>query len=60
MTEQQLEKTLRSAMEHAAPDRLDAILSRCGPQERPAVQARRENARPPLCPLAGRRLSGPL
>ena len=36
MTEQQLENTLQSAMEHAAPDRLDAILSRCGPQERPA------------------------
>ncbi len=33
MTEQQLEQTLRDAIEHAAPDRLEEILSRCGPQE---------------------------
>ena len=33
MTEQQLETTLQSAIEHAAPDRLDAILSRCSAQE---------------------------
>ena len=37
MTEQQIEKTLQQAVEHAAPDRLDAILERCGPQERPAA-----------------------
>lgn len=36
MTQQSLdhlENTLHSAIEHAAPDRLDAILSRCGAQE---------------------------
>ena len=37
MTEQQLETTLQSAIEHAAPDRLDAILARCGPQESPSA-----------------------
>ena len=37
MTEQQIEMTLQQAVEHAAPDRLDAILERCGPQERPAA-----------------------
>ncbi len=36
MTEQELERTLQSAVEHAAPDRLDAILARCGAQEHPA------------------------
>ena len=46
MTEQQLENTLHSAIEHAAPDRLDAILSRCGAQEQaPASPSGKKRSR---------------
>ena len=37
MTEQQIEMTLQQAVEHAAPDRLDAILERCGTQGYPSA-----------------------
>lgn len=33
MTDQELEQKLRQALEHAAPDDIDGILSRCGPRE---------------------------
>ena len=36
MTEQQIETTLQQAIEHAAPDRLDAILARCSAQDAPS------------------------
>ena len=32
MTDQELEQRLRTALEHAAPDHLEALLSRCEPR----------------------------
>ena len=37
MTDQELEVKLCRALEHAAPDQLEAILSRCGPQTGKAI-----------------------
>ena len=51
MTDQELEQKLRQALEHAAPDDIDGILSRCGPREENVIplsapQKRRWRAAP--------------
>lgn len=37
MTDQELEQALRQALEHAAPDDIDGVLSRCGPREEKVI-----------------------
>lgn len=45
MTDQELELTLKSALEHAAPDNIAGVLSRCGAQEAPEKAPKKRSAR---------------
>ena len=42
MTDRELEHKLRQAMEHAAPDDLEGLLSRCGPQKGTVIPMKKE------------------
>ena len=47
MNDRQLEQALRAAAEHAAPDDLDGLLSRCGPQKGIVIPMEERKTTPP-------------
>lgn len=57
MTEQELNRRLKQALDAAAPDDLDGVLSRCAPREETVVPSDRSGAAtqgrssPPASPL---------
>ena len=54
MTERQLEERLRAALEHAAPNDVEGVLSRCAPHQGGAIPITAARARPlppALCSL---------
>ena len=46
MTERQLEERLRAALEHAAPNDVEGVLSRCAPRQGGAIPITAARARP--------------